>query len=81
MILRLSRFFGLCPSSGILETRKHNVLETGSVSVLRLWGEDTYSTGSLGSPTHLRTEIEPVSETLCFTVSRIPDDGQVQKNQ
>jgi hypothetical protein len=27
--------FGLCPSSGILETRKHNVSETGTVSVLR----------------------------------------------
>jgi hypothetical protein len=27
--------FGLCPQSGILETRKHNVSETGSVSVLR----------------------------------------------
>jgi hypothetical protein len=26
---------GLCSSSGILETRKHNVSETGSVSVLR----------------------------------------------
>jgi hypothetical protein len=26
---------GLCPSSGILTTRKHNVSETGSVSVLR----------------------------------------------
>jgi hypothetical protein len=26
---------GLCPSSGILNTRKHNVSETGSVSVLR----------------------------------------------
>jgi hypothetical protein len=26
---------GFCPSSGILETRKHNVSETGSVSVLR----------------------------------------------
>jgi hypothetical protein len=39
--------FGLCPSSGILETRKHNVSETGSVSVPR-WGgrEDTYSVGS-----------------------------------
>jgi hypothetical protein len=32
--------FGLCPSSGILETRKHNVLETGFVSVLR-WGGNT----------------------------------------
>jgi hypothetical protein len=27
--------FGLYPSSGILETRKHDVSETGSVSVLR----------------------------------------------
>jgi hypothetical protein len=27
--------FRLCPSSGILETRKHNFSETGSVSVLR----------------------------------------------
>jgi hypothetical protein len=27
--------FELCPSSGILETRKHNVSETGTVSVLR----------------------------------------------
>jgi hypothetical protein len=32
--------FGLCPSSGIIETRKHSVSETGSVSVLR-WGEKT----------------------------------------
>jgi hypothetical protein len=36
--------FGLHPSSCILETRKHNVSETGSVSVLK-W--DTYSIGSL----------------------------------
>jgi hypothetical protein len=26
---------GLCPSSGILEIREHNVAETGIVSVLR----------------------------------------------
>jgi hypothetical protein len=38
--------FGLRPSSGILETRKHNVSETGFVSVLR-WEEDTYSVRSL----------------------------------
>jgi hypothetical protein len=30
--------FGLCPSSGILETRKHNVSETWSVSALRRGG-------------------------------------------
>jgi hypothetical protein len=35
--------FELCPSSGILETREHNVSGTGSVSVLR---GDTYSVGS-----------------------------------
>jgi hypothetical protein len=35
-----------CPLSGILKTRKHNVSETGSVSVLRWWG-DTHSVGSL----------------------------------
>jgi hypothetical protein len=29
--------FGLCPSSGIIKTREHNVSETGFVSVLR-WG-------------------------------------------
>jgi hypothetical protein len=30
---------GLCPSSGVLETRKHNVSETGSISILRWEGE------------------------------------------
>jgi hypothetical protein len=37
--------FGLRPSSGILETRKHNVSETASVPVLRWGGEKT--------PTHV----------------------------
>jgi hypothetical protein len=31
------------------------------------------------SPFHLRTETDPVSETSCFLVSRIPDDGEVKK--
>jgi hypothetical protein len=39
--------FGLCPSSGILKTKEHNVSETGSVSVLRWGGEDTYSVGPI----------------------------------
>jgi hypothetical protein len=39
--------FGLWPSSGILETRKQNVSETVSVSVLRWGAEDSYSVGSL----------------------------------
>jgi hypothetical protein len=30
---------------------------------------------------HLRTETDPVSETFCFLVSRIPDDGQSPKTQ
>jgi hypothetical protein len=30
---------------------------------------------------HLRMETDPVSETSCFLVSRIPDDGKVQKPQ
>jgi hypothetical protein len=34
---------GLCSSSEILKTRKHNVSETGSAPVLRLEEEDTYS--------------------------------------
>jgi hypothetical protein len=81
-------FFFTFPSSGILETRKHDVSETGSVSVLR-WkgGEDTYSVGPLWkanlnhwTPFHLRIETDPVSETSCFLVSRIPDDGKVKKN-
>jgi hypothetical protein len=38
--------FGLCPSSGILETRKHNVSETGSFPSSDE-GAETYSVGSL----------------------------------
>jgi hypothetical protein len=39
--------FGLFPSSCILGTKKQNVSENGSVSILRCGGEDTYSVGSL----------------------------------
>jgi hypothetical protein len=38
--------FGLFPSSGILGTSKHDVSETGSVSVLRCGGGEK-------TPTHL----------------------------
>jgi hypothetical protein len=37
-MLRITGFFGLCPSFSILENRKHKVSETGSPSVLG-WGE------------------------------------------
>jgi hypothetical protein len=70
----------LCPSSGILETRKHRVTETGYLSILRWewktrtllvpWERDTLS--------HW-TETDAVSETLCFLACIIPDDGQRQK--
>jgi hypothetical protein len=39
--------YALSPSSGILETRKHDVSETGSVSVIGYGEEDTYSVVSL----------------------------------
>jgi hypothetical protein len=39
--------FGFWPSSEILKTRKYNVSETGSVSILRRREEDIYSVGSL----------------------------------
>jgi hypothetical protein len=86
---------GLCPSSGILNTRKHNVSETGSVSVVRSGEGGTYFVGSLerGNLNHwsrdpaqeispsldMKTERDPVSETLCFLVFRIPDDDTVPK--
>jgi hypothetical protein len=35
----------------------------------------------VSSPIHLRTETDPVSETLCLLVSRIPDDGQGPETQ
>jgi hypothetical protein len=38
ILYRIIGFFGLFPSSGILETRKHDVSETGSVSDLRWRG-------------------------------------------
>jgi hypothetical protein len=74
---------GLCPLSGILNTRKHNVSETGPVSVLMGVKETPTLLGPLeranlnhwSSPLILRTETDLVSETLCFLVFKIPDDG------
>jgi hypothetical protein len=59
---------GLCPSTGILNTRKHNVSETGSVSVHR-------------PPPYPRTESDQVSETLCFIVYRMPDCSHSPETQ
>jgi hypothetical protein len=45
-------------SSGILETRKHDVSETESVSILRgKGGEDTYSVGPLRKSLRLRLKL------------------------
>lgn len=50
-IIWIAVFFGLSPSSGILETRKRSTSEIGSTSVARWTEEDTYSVGFL-SPSH-----------------------------
>jgi hypothetical protein len=75
--------FGLCPSSGILDARQYNVSETGSVPFLKSGGKTPAQLGPLERvgifPHHLRTERDPVSETLCFINSRKPDGGQSKK--
>jgi hypothetical protein len=66
--------FGLHPSSCILKTTEHGVQ----------WLRLALSNGPnrVGvSPSHLRTETNPVPETLCFLVFRIPDDGQSPRTQ
>jgi hypothetical protein len=45
--LRITGISGLCPSSWIVNTRKHNVSETGSVFVLRWEEGDTTLLGPL----------------------------------
>jgi hypothetical protein len=63
-------FFGLCPSSGILETRKHDVSETGSVSVLR-WAEKT-PTQSLDNPCQSQSHIATDGQSVCPSWRRAP---------
>jgi hypothetical protein len=63
-------FFWTFPSSGILETKKHDVSETGSVSVLRWEGEKT--------PTQLgpleRANLNHWTASVC--ASYVTTDGQ-----
>jgi hypothetical protein len=72
--------FGLNPSSGIVETRKHNVSETASVSALRFeWLKLALSNvsnrvGVFSPPSPEDGKIQ--SPKRCFLDSRIPDDGQ-----
>jgi hypothetical protein len=63
--------YGLCSSLEILNTRKHNVPETGCVSVLRLAEEDTYSVGSLRKS--LPQSLRPGVNVSVFS----PDDGNI----
>jgi hypothetical protein len=60
------RNFGLCPSSSILKNG-----EQSSVEVALFQGLNRVSC----LPLHLRTETDPVSETLCSLIFKIPDDG------
>jgi hypothetical protein len=57
--------FWTFPSSGILDTRKYDFSEAGSVSVLRWGGEDFYSVGSL-ERTNLSHWTTPVKFTQLF---------------
>jgi hypothetical protein len=59
---------GFCPSSKILNTTKHNVSETGSVS-------------SSGLSPFILGRKHVVSETLCSLLLRFPDDGQSPETQ
>jgi hypothetical protein len=73
--------FRLLPFSGTLETREHSVSETESVS----FPGETGNTPTLLGPlerANLNHWTSPEDgnrssfETLCFLVSRMPDDGQ-----
>jgi hypothetical protein len=54
--------FGLCPSSGILNTREHNVSETDL-----MWGEvNTFSVGPLDLTSITSVQSNPVIEVSSF---------------
>jgi hypothetical protein len=63
--------FGLCPLPSILETRKHRILETGFVSVLR-WGK-TYSVESLRKswPQSLDQMMDKVQKAVILSIDTI----------
>jgi hypothetical protein len=68
--------FGLSPLSGILRNRKHDVLEKTPTQLSPL-DRANFNHWT----THLRTETDPVSETLCFLFPRVPDDGESPKTK
>jgi hypothetical protein len=84
-------FFGLCSLTGILQTREHNVSETGTSFHPRVSGEthtlfDLLDRAKLNHriwclPTHLRMDTDPVSEMLYPLDFRILDDGHIPKTR
>jgi hypothetical protein len=71
--------FGHFPLSSILETRKHDVSETGAMELPLSKGLNL--SRCLPRPPHLKTETDPVSETSCSLVPTISDDGKSPKTQ
>jgi hypothetical protein len=55
-------------------------LQSSAIGIATGCGLDDRGVG-VGAPLHLWTETDPVSETLCFLVYRIPDDGQSPETQ
>jgi hypothetical protein len=73
MVYRTQNYwvFGLFPLSGILGTRKHDVSETGSVSVFRCGEKDSTQLGSFDRANLNHWTSDPVTEMSCFVVPRI----------
>jgi hypothetical protein len=70
--------YGLCPTSGILKTREHNISETGFCFRSSGKVRDTYS---VGSKNYHWKFVGKRSSFRNFTLHRITDDGQSRKSQ
>jgi hypothetical protein len=70
----------ICPAPGNLNTKRHIVSETGSVSVLRWWEEDAYSVGSL-KRSQLQTLDKPchISKAEHLTSGQNPSNSERYK--
>jgi hypothetical protein len=73
---------GLRPSSAILNAREHSVSETGTVIDPVIEVSSSKGPNRVGVfHSHLKTETDPISKTLCFLAFRMPDDGQSPEAQ
>jgi hypothetical protein len=68
---------GLCPSSGILNTSKHNVSGSWSVSVLRCGERETPTWWGLLE----RVNLNHSTPERCFLLFWIPEDGRGPETQ